>query len=214
MNNTFSQESDFMSGFSKMVDTLILSILWLCCCIPVFTVGAASSALYYAYHKVVRQDGGHTCKTFFGAFKANFKQSTGIWMILLAFILLSAFTCYLLRGMLASLPMAGFFLSMGRAVLCFAVVWCIYLFPYQARFENTTVNVMKNSALLAIARMQWSVLLLVVFGVAVAITLYKPAMCAIVIAVYIWLVNKILERIFRSIMTEETLQLEIEADET
>ncbi len=214
MNNTFNPESDFVSGFSKIVDTLILSVLWLICCIPVFTIGAASGALYYAYHKAIRQDGGHACKTFFGAFKANFKQATGIWMILLTFILLSAFTCYLLGGMLASFPMAGFFLTMGRAVLCFAAVWCIYLFPYQARFENSIVNVMKNSALLTIARMPWSALLLVVFVAAVAITLYKPAMCVLVIAAYTWLANKIMERIFRGIMTEEALQSEIEADKT
>ncbi len=214
MSDAFNPESGFMSGFSKIVDTLILSILWLCCCIPIFTIGAASSALYYAYHKAIRQDGGHASKTFFRAFKDNFKQATGIWMILLAFVLLSAFTCYLLRGMLESVPMAGFFLTMGRVILCFAAMWCIYLFPYQARFENTVANVMKNSAVLTIARMPWSLLLLVIFSGAVIIALYKPAMCAPVVAVYIWLANKILERIFRGIMTEEALQSEIEADAT
>lgn len=214
MSDTFNPESGFMSGFSKIVDTLILSILWLCCSIPVFTVGAASSALYYAYHKAIRQDGGHTCKTFFRAFKDNFKQATVIWMSLLIFILLSVLTCYMLLGMLASSPAAGFLLTMGTVILCFAVSWCIYLFPYQSRFENTTINVVKNSALLTVARMPWSLLLLVILVVAVVVILYKPAMCIPVIAVYIWLTNKILERIFRGIMTEEALQSEIEADET
>ena len=214
VSNAFNPESGFMDVFSKIVDTLILSILWLCCCIPVFTIGAASSALYYAYHKAIRQDGGHACKTFFRALKDNFKQATGIWMILLVFVLLSALTCYLLRGMLESVPMAGFFLTMGRAILCFAAVWSIYLFPYQARFENTVVNVMKNSALLTIARAPWSLLLLVIFVAAFAIALYRPAICAPVVAVYIWLINKILERIFRGIMTEEVLRSEIEADGT
>lgn len=208
MNNAGNLES----GFTKIIDTIILSLLWLLCSIPVFTIGAASSALYYAYHKAIRQDRGHACKTFFGAFKANFKQATGIWIILLVFALLSVVTCYLLLGMLASSPIAGFLLTMGLVILCFTLVWCIYLFPYQARFENTMINVMKNSALIAVARMQWSLLLLVVFVAAVIVALYKPAMCAPVVAVYIWLSNRILERIFRGIMSEEALQSEIEAD--
>lgn len=209
MNNAVNVES----GFTKVVDTIILSFLWLLCSIPVFTIGAASSALYYAYHKAIRQDRGHACKTFFGAFKANFKQATGIWIILLVFVLLSVVTCYLLLGMLASSRLAGFLLTMGLVILCFVLAWCIYLFPYQARFENTMINVMKNSALLAVARMQWSLLLLVVLAVAVIVVLYKPAMCAPVIGVYIWLSNHVLERIFRGIMTEEALRSEMEADE-
>lgn len=210
MNNAVNLES----GFTKMMDTIILSFLWLLCSIPVFTIGAASSALYYAYHKAIRQDRGHACKTFFGAFKANFKQATAIWMLFLIFALLSVFTCYMLLGMLAKFPMAGFLLAMGMVILCFAVVWHIYLFPYQARFENTTINVMKNSALLAVARMPRSLLLLVILVAAVVVILYKPAICVPVIAVYIWLTNKILEPVFRDIMTEDALQSEIEADET
>ncbi len=212
MSNAFDQESGFMSGFSKVVDTLILAILWLICCIPVITAGAASSALYYAYHKAIRQDGGHACKRFFKAFSSNFKQATLIWLILLVFLVLSAFTCYLLAFLRQSVPMAGFLMAMGMVIIGFAVVWCLYVFPYQARFENTMANVLKNSAVLAVANAPRSLLLLVIFAAAVIIALYKPAMSAPVIAVYIWLVNKVLESIFRKLMTEEALRSEMELD--
>ncbi len=212
MSNAFEPGSGFMSTFSKIVDTLILAILWLICCIPVITAGAASSALYYAYHKAIRQDGGHACKRFFKAFSSNFKQATVIWLLLLVFLVLSAFTCYLLAYLRQSIPMAGFLMAMGMVIVGFSVVWCVYLFPYQARFENTMANVLRNSAVLVAANAPRSLLLLVIFGAAVALILYKPAMSAPAIAVYIWLANKILESIFRKLMTEEALQSEMELD--
>lgn len=212
MSNAFNPDGGFMSGFSKVVDTLILAILWLICCIPVVTVGAASTGLYYAYHKAIRQDGGYACKRFFKAFGSNFKQATVIWLILMVFLTLSAFTCYLLAIMRQSLPAAGIVMAMGMVIIGFTVVLCLYVFPYQARFENTVANVMKNSAVLAVANAPRSLLLLVIFAAAVGITLYKPAMSIPVVAVYIWLANKILEPVFRRLMTEEVLQSEIELD--
>jgi len=207
-----AMENGFMNGFSKIVDTVILGILWLLCCIPVFTVGAASSGAYYAFHKSIRQDGGHVSKTFFKAFGSNFKQATIIWMILLVFLALSGFTCYMLRMMGKSMPMAGYLASMGMVIIGCGVVWGIYLFPYLSRFENTTGNVMKNSAVLAVAKAPWSLLLLLILAVCVVVTLYKPALTIPVVAVYIWLSNRILESIFRTLMTEEALRSELELD--
>ncbi len=213
MSRTFQPESDFMSGFSKAVDTVILGFLWLVCCIPVFTVGAASSALYYGFHKAIRQDRGYPLKTFFRAFRDNFKQATGIWLMVLVFLTLSGFTCYLLLLMLGKMPMAGFMLSMGVVILAFTLMWCLYLFPYQSRFQNTWVSVIKNSILLMIANIPRSILLLILFVVAVVLSIFKPAMSIPAVAVYIWLSNLILERVFRRVMTREALQTEIEADD-
>lgn len=210
MNN--SMESGFMDGFSKIVDTVILAFLWLLCCIPVFTIGAASCGAYYAFHKSIRQSGGHASKNFFKSFGANFKQATIIWVILLIFLALTAFTCYMLRMMGKSMPMAGYLSSAGLVIFGCGVVWGIYLFPYLSRFENTTGNAMKNGAVLAVAKMPWSLLLLVILVACVLVALYKPALTIPMVAVYIWLSNRILESIFRTLMTEEALRSELAAD--
>lgn len=212
MNNGYDPYSGWMGTFTKVVDTLILSMLWLVCCLPVVTIGAASSALYYAYHKAIRQDIGYACKTFFSAFRSNFKQATGIWLILLLFLVMSLGTCFLLFQMQKNLPMAGVFLTMGVFLIGFAVAWCLWLFPYLSRFENTLGIGAKNSALITFANLPWSLLLVVIFGAAVAIVAWKPAMCVPVIGVYIWLANSIIERIFRKLMTQEALQSEREFD--
>jgi uncharacterized membrane protein YesL len=110
------------------------------------------------------------------------------------------------------MPLAGFLMSIGMVIICFVIICWIYMFPYQSRFNNKMTTVMKNSALLAISNIPWSLLLFVIFVGAVIVVVVYPIICAPVAAVYIWLVNKILERIFRKLMTEEELQTEIELD--
>ena len=212
MSNDYGADNRFMSRFSKIIDTLVLGILWLLCSLPVFTAGAASSAAYYAYHKAIRQDQSYVGKEFFGAFRSNFKRATGIWMLLLSFELLSVVTCYLLWRIRASIPMAGVMLTMGVVIVCVAAVWCVYVFAYQARFENTMGNVLKNSLMLTVLNLPWSVLLLLIMVAAVAAIWRLPPLYAPVAAIYLWLNNKILERIFRKIMTEEERIAEMQLD--
>lgn len=212
MSNRYDPDNRFMSGFTKVVDTLVLSILWLVCSLPVFTLGAASAAVYYAFHKTIRQDRSYPVKEFFKAFRSNFKQATAAWMILFAFIAASVFACFCLLKLWQSLPAAGVLLAMGTVMILFAVVWCIYIFPYLSRFENTLLNAAKNSAILAISNLLWSVLLLIMLAAAVLLTLWKPAMLAPAAALFIWGQNLILERIFRRLMNHEELLSEREAD--
>lgn len=212
MSKVFYRESGVITAFSKIADTVILCVLWLIFCIPVVTVGASSSALYYAYHKAIRQDRGHLCRTFFGAFKSNFLQATGIWVALFLFAAASLITCCLLGAMRGSVPMMGVFLAFGMMILGFVTAWMLVLFPYQSRFKNSLPDVLKNSAVIAFANILWAMVLVVLFALAVGVTLYDLALGIPAAAIYLWLSNMILERIFRKVMTAEEYISEKEAD--
>lgn len=212
VSNVLNPEGGFMSGFSKITDTLLLAFLWLVCSLPVVTVGAASSALYYTYHKTIRQNREYPCKTFFKAFKDNFGQATGLWLVVLLVGGLSVLTCRTIALAGEKMPYGGFFLFVSSAGLIVIVAMCSYLFPYQSRFYNKTANIWKNSLLLTIANLPRTVLLVVLFGAAAALTVFQPALVIPAAAVYIWLANRILEKVFRKIMSEEELQAELEAD--
>ena len=43
----FNFDNVFFRGMNKLVDCVYVSFLWLICCIPIFTIGASTSALYY-----------------------------------------------------------------------------------------------------------------------------------------------------------------------
>ena len=71
-------------ALSKLGDMICLNVMWLVCCIPVVTIGASTTALYTVMLKLVKNEEGYVFRGFLKAFKTNFKQSTIIWLIVLA----------------------------------------------------------------------------------------------------------------------------------
>ena len=82
----FSYESRFSQLLLKLCWSCWLNILWFLCSLPIFTIGAATTALYYASLKIVREEETNVTAMFFRSFRENFKQATGIWLILLALL--------------------------------------------------------------------------------------------------------------------------------
>ena len=56
MNKLFNMDSPFMIKLAKFADMVILSILWIVCCIPIFTIGPATAALYHVTLKLARKE--------------------------------------------------------------------------------------------------------------------------------------------------------------
>ena len=79
---------NFLNALGQLI---ALSILWAVCSLPVITIGASSTALYYAVVKVVRRDRGSVLQSFFGAFRSNFWQSLTANMMFLCYFAVLAF---------------------------------------------------------------------------------------------------------------------------
>ena len=47
MNQIFSIDNRFIQLLNKIFCAAWLNILWFLCCIPIFTIGASTTALYY-----------------------------------------------------------------------------------------------------------------------------------------------------------------------
>lgn len=75
--------------FSRIGDMMILSLLWLLCCLPVVTIGASTAALQYTCLKFARGDSVKTVKTFFEGFRLHFLRATAAMLfvaVALAFL--------------------------------------------------------------------------------------------------------------------------------
>ena len=81
-------DSPIMCGIGKVMDILWLSTLWFLCCLPVVTIGASTTALYYTSVKAIRRNRGYVTKTFFHALRMNFFPALGIWILYMAGIVL------------------------------------------------------------------------------------------------------------------------------
>ena len=212
MGRLFNYDNGIMQTLGKLFDIICLNVLWIMCCIPIFTIGASSAAYYYAYNKAIRQKRSYAWKEFFHGLRINFKQGTAGWLIVLLLYIVTGVDLYILGQMSSSMKFAGILSAIIMAVMLLMTMWLTYLFPYLARFENKTKAVMKNSAIIMVAKLPWSLLLLVLFVVTAGLFLLLPGLGMVAPAVYIPFATMILERVFRKYMAPEDLEAEKEID--
>ncbi len=198
----FSYESKFSQILLKLCYACYLNLLWFLCSLPIFTIGASTTALYYACLKVVRDEESHVAALFFRSFKENFKQATVLWLILLGlglFLGADGYIVYHLRQ--SSLGPAGVLWTLVLAVLiAVAIVYVIvllYVFPLLASVSNTNTAMLKNAFLIGTHYLFATILVFAVhfamFFVVVAwftpLIVFGEGLCALVSA---WLLNSIL----------------------
>lgn len=137
MRNILSPDGPLMSFITKITYSTYLNILWLICCLPIITIGASTTALFYVTLKVAKNEEGNITKAFFSSFRDNFRQGTIIWLILLSTGIVLAFDGYIFYHM----RFENVFWAIGTAVFLVAVVAyamiLMYIFPLLARFDNT-----------------------------------------------------------------------------
>ena len=158
----FNWDNIVFQMLGKLVDCVWVSILWVICCIPVFTIGASTTALYYTVHKSIRGNRGYTTSNFFGAFRDNFKAATLPYLIWLAVMIVLGCDAYITYQVLKTGSMKGAFFYFFLIMIAVAIMWSAFLFPYIARFENTVKQTLKNAFLLMIRHLPWALLLLVI----------------------------------------------------
>ena len=150
MKGLFSPDSKFGRLFYGVGNLIILSWLWLLCCIPIFTIGAASTALYDIARRVVEGTERKIATDYFASFRSNFKQTTPLWLIVLVVsaVLAYSFGFFMFMNTDSSLVKLIIFI-IGVIVACF-LAWVQVTFAYLARFEDTAKTAAKNSFIMCI----------------------------------------------------------------
>lgn len=189
--------------FSKIADCFCLSFLWLVCSLPIVTVGASTTALYYTVNKVFLHERGGIWREYWDSFRLNFKQSTTVWLVLLVLCILLGSSSYSAYRLYADGQILLIFLICPIVLLAMIILLSIYLFPCIARFRNDTGAIIKNCIAISLMNYWWSILLLTIFIAAVFIAIFVPVGCLIVPVCYMCVINIVLERIFRKYMSPD-----------
>ncbi len=198
----FSYESRFSQLLLKLCNACMLNVLWFLCSLPIVTMGAATTALYYACLKIVREEDSHVAAQFFRSFRQNFRQATQIWLILLGcglFLGLDGYILYHLR--LTSGGTMGVIWTLALAVVIAAAVVLVivleHVFPLLASVENTSRAMLKNAFLIGTHYLFATILVFAIhfamFFVVVAwftpLLVFGEGLCAMLSA---WLLNGVL----------------------
>ena len=159
MKNLFSIDGGFFGAMDKLANVFWLNILFLICCLPIFTIGASTTAMFYVTLKMVRNEDCYITKSFFRSFKQNFKQATGIWI--LAMIVGGIFFADMRILQTGDMPINKIIMVIVMAMSVIYTFVMTYIFPLLAKFDNTVKNTIRNALLMSIRHFPWTVLLIV-----------------------------------------------------
>lgn len=148
-----SYDSKFGQILLKLANACCLNVLWFICCLPVFTIGASTTALYYASFKIAKNEGSFVTTMFFRSFKRNFKQATVLWLILLATGLLLGLDGWIVFHLRAGSTgsAAVIWTILLAALIAAGILYAIvvtYVFPLLSIADNDNASMIKNAFLI------------------------------------------------------------------
>ncbi len=145
MWSIFDAESLYGRAVTKIMQIIYLNILWLLFCLPVVTIGASTTALYYVTMKMARKEEGYITKDFMRSFRQNLRQGTVIWIMVAGggFILLQDFRYFSYLN-----SMTGMIGTILLTILYSLVA--LMIFPVLSRFKNSTGNFFKLALYIAL----------------------------------------------------------------
>lgn len=192
----FSYDNKLFDAVNKIVDWLFAAVLWLVFSIPVFTIGASTTAFFETVHKVIRRGKGYVWRTFWTTFKSNFKKATLIWLIQLGILLLLWVDMKIMENFLDQGAKFGSFYYFFYVTMYIVYVWIIYTCVYIARIEDSIKVTMKNAAFLAIMSLPWTIVIVALFIGAIVLISVLP-ICVLILPTGVFaLYDIILMRIF------------------
>ncbi|MCI7741355.1 MAG: DUF624 domain-containing protein [Clostridiales bacterium] len=198
MYHLFNPENKFWNFIAKITDAACMSILWALASLPLFTIGAATTAFYdFSLHQVNDRE-GKILKSFFGSFRAHFGRATLLWLTELAGIaffaldLWAAWNFYLTKGGVIGIALMGF-------CACFALIFlsCVmYVYPLLAAFNFNLKKILRDSFIMAMGNLHVTITLFVMTALVCVLIYYVSGLFFFWIGLYIFFSSYFITGVF------------------
>lgn len=177
----FQTDSPVFQFLGTLSDFVILNLVFIITCIPIITIGPAVSALLNITMRESRKEGGYMIRPYLKAMKENFLKS------LLLSLLYSAAAVVLIFNLAFWLQidtLAGS-IALLLVTLCslLYLISLIYVFALSTRFQNSICQSIKNSLFLALNHPKQTVLIVIIFGLALLLC-YTTALFRALMAIF------------------------------
>lgn len=197
----FSPDSKFFVFCSRLTELVTLNLLWLICCLPIFTIGASTTAMLSSLYAWRAQEpcGG---KVFFSHFRKNFGKATILWLAMVIFGAMLALDYVLV----ANMDFPGRMLIIG--LICFVGFCLVFfggmVFPLLSQFPGSIRDMVINAVLLSLAQLPKMLLVTCANLLPVALAILMPKV--FVLTGFVWVLCgfallalydiRVLERVF------------------
>lgn len=202
MNNFFNPDNKVMIAIGHVADYMLLSILWIICSIPIFTIGASTTALYYTSLKIISGDETYITKDFFRSFKQNFKQATLLWLAFLVIGVLCVLDLIFYHQVDSTFGLVGLVVFLSITIMYVATL--MYLFPYLSKFYCTFKQAIKSSFLLSVRHLGWTIVMVIADVAVVIAALYYTFLILFLPGIICFLNGLVLHHVFKRYIPETT----------
>lgn len=182
----FKADGPLFTALTRIFDYLLLNVLWIICSLPLITMGAATSALYYVMLKIERKTDSSITKLYFESFRQNLKKGSILTVTFGACGVLLGFDLLLFK-LMGSANKEFFHTAIEAALIILLIIWGMalsYSFPLLAQFENSVKQTIKNALRLAIANLKKTVIILGLNSVFPIVVFVLPEFLFWVLPVY------------------------------
>lgn len=230
MSNFFNVENSFFQTLNKIIDTVVLNLIYTLLLVPAIffgytvikegfyilivllfvlgmaLVGPATTALYYAMVKVIRRERGYAYREFFRSFKLNFKQGALIGLIFGFLMGLLYFDYkFVSEANTADASTFNTVMLIGfNAVVILMLLVSTYIFPLLSRFSLPLKSFFKNSLFMSVRHLPSTILMLLInlAGVFIVWWFFPLPLFFVVPGVCLLLDSLLMEKIFKRYMPE------------
>jgi len=202
----FSMDGPIYKIGGIIADILILGILWVLLAVPIVTIGASTSAVYYVFTKRINGRDGYLWREFWSSFRQNFRTATAVWLTLLVIYIVLTFNIVnigLLEGM------ADFILIVQFVILVQITFITMYAFPLISRFEMGYKEVFKTAFFLANRHILITLSNIVLLISAAIIAFLQPAFIFVMVGAYCYFSSFLIIKAFRKYRPDLDLETNV-----
>lgn len=160
MAKLFDYNNPVWRFMGKIADFFMLTMVWAVCSIPIVTIGASTSALYYVVLKMVKNHEQYIIRSFFRYMKENFVSSTIVWIMVLAIGFVPAAGFFMMNQM--GIREASFVFWMLVVVTLIYFMFVTILFPLSARLDANALKLLMMSFMVSLKHFAWAFFMVVV----------------------------------------------------
>lgn len=197
LNGLFDPENRFWMFMEKVMNAAAISLLWLICSLPLVTMGAATAAVFQFTLHQVNDEEGYVIKSFFKAFRQNFRQATILWLLMAAagsFLAVDLWLCFQIP---VPQPVR---IGMTAVIGCGALLYLLtslYLLPMTAVFSVTVKKTVRDGFIMAVGNLPISILILAVYAGFAVLACLRPGAAVFCVGIAIFVSSYLFSFVFR-----------------
>ena len=177
-------------------DVVTISALFLLFCLPVVTIGASVTALYYTVYRKYYKKSDSISKDFMHSLKDNLKNGIIVHMIYLIYGAIAGFNIYFAFFGWGDIRLPDWYMIVSLLPLLPIIFTLPFTYALMARFDNGINGTIKNSFTLCMINFPKFILIWVIIILAIAISIGFPPSALVIPTGAAYLCQLITEKAF------------------